>query len=264
MATLHLRKSNQNSEAGLGWRITGVISILVGPFWAMFGLVSEQPLHLAIGVLATVLGIVGLVIGWKILVAERGPFLLELDASELRDLRSGESYRWEDVQSLKQTGSLGSEELQLLDTRKETRTVPLAGLDQPAEVITSAAIDHHRRAQGKGSLAAELHDSGATILCPACGEESDSVKSYEYISMLFAFVAYGYQTTRQVGCPSCTRKMIGKNLLINLPTANMVWPIICLPWGLVLLLMSLTHGHSKSVLKVLAEGVAASGHESQS
>ena len=239
------------------------MGILAGPPLSLFALVSKQPLHLAIGVVATILGIVGLVIGWKIIVAERGPYLLELDASELRDLRSGESYRWENIQSLKQIGSMGSEELQLLDPGKGTHSVPLAGLEQPAEVITSTAIDHHRLAQGLGSLAAELHASGATILCPVCGEESDSVKSYEYILMLFAFVAYGYQTTRQVGCPSCTRQMIGKNLLVNLPTANVAWPIICLPWGLVLLLMSLTRGHSKSVLKTLAEDVAASGHESR-
>jgi hypothetical protein len=56
--------------------------------------------------------------------------------------------------------------------------------------------------------------------------------------------------------------MIGKNLLVNLLTANIVWPFIILPWNLILLLMSFTRGHSKSVLKVVAEGIVASGKES--
>ncbi|MEZ6125828.1 MAG: hypothetical protein R3C49_22100, partial [Planctomycetaceae bacterium] len=170
--------------------------------------------------------------------------------------------RWEDISSVKQVKSALSDDLEIRRHDGEIHIISLRHLNQPSEQIATTAIDLHRRSSGRGTLAAELHQAGIAIPCPACGQDSDSVKCYEYISMMFAIVAYGYSTNPKTGCPACTRKFIGKNLLVNLPTANLVWPVICVPWAIALLLASFTRGHSKSILKSLASGIVSRGHES--
>ncbi len=266
MAKMQLRKAPENPTAGGGWSLLAFLLLLFG-LLGMLVTLTRPPAPAAalpVTIIMTLVGIISLVLGIRAKAASVGPVLLEIDPTELRDLRTGDTIRWADVNTVKQVGVPGSQQLEIVHHGNVTQTVDIFGLGKPAELIATTAIDLHRKSQGKQSLAVELHEAGATILCPVCSEESDSVKCYHYIFMLFAIVGYGYKTIPQVGCPSCTRGMIGKNLLVNILTANLVWPIICLPWGIVLFLMSFTKGHSRSVLKTLAEGVVASGHESKS
>lgn len=237
---------------------------LFGAFIAcVLGFAEESTPTLAGGGVVAVLSLVALVSGIMSRMAQYGPHLLDFNGSSLHDLQTGDIYPWDTVQTLRQVQTSGGEALELSLAGNSSKQISIAGLDVPAETVAKTAFDLHRKALGKGSLEMELHQTGATILCPACREESDSVKNYSYITLLFLFVFYGWQTASQIGCPSCTRKMIGKNLLVNVLTANITWPFIILPWNLILLVMSFTRGHSKSVLKILAEGIVASGHESK-
>lgn len=256
------RKALENPGAGGLAMVLGFFGLLFALFLIAAG--SEQEsLPMQIGGGVVVVGcVISIVVGIMARLAQYGPHRLELTGTQLQDLQSGDVYFWDAVQSVRQVQTPEGEALELALQGNQTKRISIAKLDVSADTVARTAIDFHRQSLGKGSLESELHQTGATILCPSCHEESDSVKNYTFISLLFAFVAYMWQTTSQIGCPSCTRKMIGKNLLVNLLTANIVWPFIILPWNLILLLMSFTRGHSKSVLKVVAEGIVASGKES--
>lgn len=263
MSTQRYRARPVNPEAGLGWKVAALIGLIAGPI--MIGLWATGGTHaivLPLGILVTLGAIASVFVAIRVTREARGPYLLEIRDDRLHDLRSDESFHWSEIQSIRVVQSSSGEALEICDHRAQPTLVLIADLDQPVETIAGLAIDRHRNALGKNSLATELRDSGVSIPCPECGQESDSIKAYRYLSLMFILVAYGFQESTHVACPACTRKQVGKNLVTNLFTANVLWPFVCLPWGIVLLLMSATRGHSSSVLKMLAEKVAASGHES--
>jgi hypothetical protein len=260
---MKVRKALENPAAGGIAMVLGFFGLFGAFIACVLGFAEESTLTLVAGSVVGVLSLISMVSGILSRMAQYGPHLLDFNGTALHDLQTGDIYPWDTVQSLRQVLTSGGEALELSLRGNSPKQIPIAGLDVPAETVAKTAFDLHRQVLGKGSLESELHQTGATILCPSCHEESDSLKNYSYITLLFLVVFYGWQTASQIGCPSCTRKMIGKNLLVNILTANITWPFIILPWNLILLVMSFTRGHSKSVLKVLAEGIVASGHESR-
>lgn len=101
-----------------------------------------------------------------------------------------------------------------------------------------------------------MHDEeqlDVLLRCPECGTETDSLKQYRYMRwclFLLAGAVWQDQTIR--ACPSCVRRRVGKSLLVNLIPANLLWPILILPWGLGLLVASSRKGHSKIVEQMVA------------
>jgi hypothetical protein len=95
-----------------------------------------------------------------------------------------------------------------------------------------------------------LHDSQPFFIrCPECGQTSDSIKSYRMPDLLvFAWFFYWVRSVTYYLCPSCMRKTIGGKMLINIVTANLVWPFLAIFW-LVLLVLTFFKGHSKGTLK---------------
>jgi hypothetical protein len=86
--------------------------------------------------------------------------------------------------------------------------------------------------------------------CPRCGQLTDSLKHYRFMHLLVFFLVAAYhQQATYVACPKCMRGTVGLRMLINLVPANVLWPILVLPWGLVLLGMSCTKGHSAALRK---------------
>lgn len=65
------------------------------------------------------------------------------------------------------------------------------------------------------------------LRCPACGTPTTSLKRHRlYNWLVFIVVAYWAQTAEYTACPPCMRKVILTRTLVNIPTANLTWPIL--------------------------------------
>src|SRR4051794_25387563 len=84
------------------------------------------------------------------------------------------------------------------------------------------------------------HAAGPLVRCPECGRPSDSIKCYRMGLILFLLVFWFSSTKNEVGCPSCIRGKIARFCLVNLLPANVLWPVLILPWSIILLLRSFT------------------------
>ena len=94
--------------------------------------------------------------------------------------------------------------------------------------------------------------AGVPVACPACRTPSDSIKQYRFPELfVFLLVLYWVRTLTYTACPSCMRKKLALCAVINVVTANIVWPFVLFPWYSALALASFTRGHSKAVLAVL-------------
>mgnify|MGYP003309843602 CR=1 len=91
------------------------------------------------------------------------------------------------------------------------------------------------------------------VRCPECGRVSDSIKRYEmphYFLCLYVFATW--KNIEFTCCPHCMRKhILIKCFTYNILAANIVWPFYILPWGIILLIRSLTKGHSKEVQQII-------------
>lgn len=94
------------------------------------------------------------------------------------------------------------------------------------------------------------------ILCPCCRAPSDRVKCVRLPAVAFLFVAGGYEIRNEFGCPKCARSKMLWNGVINLLTANVLWPIAILPTMIAGLLQCSRPGHSKQVLAALSPPTA--------
>ena len=95
------------------------------------------------------------------------------------------------------------------------------------------------------------------VACPCCGRLTDSLKLYRVATFLFLLFAFVARSQQLVGCPRCVRGKIGRFALVNVVTANLLWPVIILPWSLILLACSFLRGHSPEVRRALAVPVTA-------
>jgi hypothetical protein len=85
------------------------------------------------------------------------------------------------------------------------------------------------------------------LRCPECARYSNSIKCYRMGVLLFLLLFWFAWTRNETACPSCMRLKIASFCLVNLFTANVIWPLIILPWTVILFLRTLTKGHSEDV-----------------
>lgn len=89
------------------------------------------------------------------------------------------------------------------------------------------------------------------VKCSECGKESDSIKSYTFMEMTFAFVAYRLNYEHHICCAKCMRKKIYDSALSGLIKTNIFWPIVCFPNLSVCLTRTFVRGHSDDVIDIL-------------
>ena len=92
------------------------------------------------------------------------------------------------------------------------------------------------------------------IVCPVCQEPTDSLKRLR-VMYLFIFLILFVQGggVDHTACPSCMRQFIVKRTLINIVTANLVWPIVLIFNG-VQAMKTFSSGPSESIRKEFGRG----------
>lgn len=93
------------------------------------------------------------------------------------------------------------------------------------------------------------------VPCPECGRYTDSLKLYRLPNLwLFLWIFIRYSSKGYVCCPSCMRKKILLHgFTYNIVTANLIWPVVILPWSIIYLLRSCTKGHSHEVVDMIRQ-----------
>ncbi len=87
--------------------------------------------------------------------------------------------------------------------------------------------------------------------CPKCQRTTDSLKQYSVPTVLFIVIAWAVRRSTEVACPSCMRKTVLRQTLINVPTANILWPFVILPYAGIEFYRSSRKGHSTEIRKRL-------------
>jgi len=77
--------------------------------------------------------------------------------------------------------------------------------------------------------------------------------------VLFIYFAWMANWRIEAGCPRCIRLRTARFALVNLITANVLWPVIILPVAIFHLARSFTHGHSDQVTRLLEDPDNAGG-----
>jgi hypothetical protein len=89
------------------------------------------------------------------------------------------------------------------------------------------------------------------IDCPVCGRPTGNLKCYEMGCVVFLCLAVSWNVQDEVGCPRCIRWMLLYYTLINVLTANVLWPILIFPVSILHLVSSFWPGHSLKVAERL-------------
>ncbi len=64
--------------------------------------------------------------------------------------------------------------------------------------------------------------------CPVCGEFCENIKHRRALDMTFLLAAASWRELRLVGCPHCVKRALNRNLLKNILTSNVLWPVATL------------------------------------
>ena len=101
-------------------------------------------------------------------------------------------------------------------------------------------------------------DEDVELDCPVCANPTDSLKQYRYVGWVVFYLAGAtYSTTYYRACPGCVRKFVARRAARNLVPANLLWPLLVLPWGLGLVVASYRRGHSAAVIRQITPAAAA-------
>ena len=65
---------------------------------------------------------------------------------------------------------------------------------------------------------------------------------------LFYLAGASWQTEYVRACPGCMRRHLAWRTLVNLVPANVLWPVMVLPWAAVQFVSTYQKGHSPTVL----------------
>lgn len=98
----------------------------------------------------------------------------------------------------------------------------------------------------------------AELPCPVCGQPTDSLKQYRYVNWAFFYLIGA--TLSQIfhrACPGCMRRFVARRAALNLVSANLLWFLLLLPWGLVLIAATYRRGHSRDVIRQVSPETAA-------
>lgn len=84
------------------------------------------------------------------------------------------------------------------------------------------------------------------LRCPECGQLTDSIKRFTLPHKWLYLGCYiSYQNVIFTCCPHCMRKhILIKGFTYNILLANLLWPVVILPWSIVQLIRSYKKGHS--------------------
>lgn len=92
-------------------------------------------------------------------------------------------------------------------------------------------------------------DAADTPPCPRCLEPTDSLKQYRCPSwVVFLLVHAVWQTEYVRACPRCMRSHLARRALWNILPANLLWPLLVLPWTAGLFAATYRKGHSPAVI----------------
>ena len=95
------------------------------------------------------------------------------------------------------------------------------------------------------------------INCPECGQASSAIKCYSlpHYVIFLGIVAF-WQKITFTCCPKCMLKHIFiKCFTYNIITANILYPFLVLPWGIIYLLRNITKGHSKEIVEIIKNNI---------
>jgi hypothetical protein len=85
--------------------------------------------------------------------------------------------------------------------------------------------------------------------CPRCGQPTDSLKQFRCLSWCLYYIAgAAWQVEYVRACPGCMRRHLARRTLVNIIPANVLWPVLVLPWTAVLFASTYQKGHSPTVL----------------
>jgi hypothetical protein len=93
-----------------------------------------------------------------------------------------------------------------------------------------------------------MENSQLKIICPNCGQPSENIRRLTLIRVIFIFIGAHWQTTKYTMCVKCLREQILSNGLLNILTANVMFPFIVLPWSIIAFLLTFQKGHSQDVV----------------
>jgi hypothetical protein len=91
------------------------------------------------------------------------------------------------------------------------------------------------------------------IDCPVCGQPTGNLKCCEMWDVFFLCLMVSWNVRDELGCPRCIRLKLLVYTLVNLFTANVLWPFLILPINLVHLVSSFWPGHSHKVASHLRQ-----------
>lgn len=80
------------------------------------------------------------------------------------------------------------------------------------------------------------------VYCPRCRAKTDSLKCKDLPILVFVVFGYAWNLEKVVACGHCTCRHIGKRLFQSLFFANLAFPVVGIPY-VVLLLDSMSEGH---------------------
>jgi hypothetical protein len=91
-----------------------------------------------------------------------------------------------------------------------------------------------------------------SLSCPRCAAPTDSLKRFRLHQWLvFIWIGWWTRTAEYTACPACMRKILLERTLVNIPTANLIWPIV-LVTNAICFARTFGRGHSKKVRDLLA------------
>lgn len=106
----------------------------------------------------------------------------------------------------------------------------------------------HAHAQPAGAAAAALPVHSGPLECPICRAPTLSLKKHTYLAYLVFIGIFAFWSVKHtLACPPCLRKELLWRLAFNTVLANVLWPIVVLPWNGILLALSFSAGHSRGV-----------------
>lgn len=99
--------------------------------------------------------------------------------------------------------------------------------------------------------ASQTDQNQIEVCCPLCGQKSTRIKALRTGVLIFVCIMAYWKTWTVTGCPECIRKKLAENTILNLLTANIMWPIAVFPWMLIQFLRTALEGHSPVILEQL-------------
>jgi hypothetical protein len=107
-----------------------------------------------------------------------------------------------------------------------------------------------------GAKAPATPPAASTLLLPCgrCGRMTDRLKRHRLHNWLvFVWFFWWAQTADYTACASCMRAILLQRTLVNIPTANLLWPIVLVRHA-VFFTGTFRKGHGARVRKELLPG----------